>query len=119
MNRLHDVEGEFTLDRHRSGPVFSGYRPVHKLYNNYLSSGQHHYLDTEQVLPGQTAKVKVWLITPEYYPACLWLGREVDVMEGAINIVGKLKISKIITLSLAGSAESYSPHWIAPPDAID
>jgi hypothetical protein len=116
MNRQHDIEGEFSLystsQSGRKTAVFSGYRPIHKLYDNYLSSGQHEYPDVGQVAPGKTARVFAWLITPEVYPGSLWIGRELDVMEGPNHVVGKLKVTRILNNVLAGSAEAYSPHWV-------
>lgn len=119
MNRQHDIEGEFhlygTAQSGRKTPVFSGYRPIHKLYDNYLSSGQHEYPDVEQVAPGETARVLGWLITPEVYPGSLWIGRELDVMEGATHVVGKLTVTRILNNILAGSAEDHYPHRVKPP----
>jgi elongation factor Tu len=118
MNRPHDVEGEFRLlspkegGRHR--PVISGYRPTHKLHENYLTSGQHEYLGVDQIAPGEVARVGVWFITPDVYPRSLWIGREIDVMEGS-RIIGKLVITKIFNHILSGSPETYSPVWIEPP----
>lgn len=121
MNCLHDIEGEFhlygTAQSGRKTPVFSGYRPVHKLYDNYLSSGQHVYPDVEQVAPGGTARVLAWLITPEVYPGSLWIGRELDVMEGATHVVGRLTVTRILNNILVGSAEDHYPHWVAPPQS--
>lgn len=119
MNRQHDIEGEFhlygTAQSGRKTSVFSGYRPVHKLYDNYFSSGHHEYPDAEQVAPGETARVLAWLISPEVYPGSLWIGRELDVMEGATCVVGKLTVTRILNDILAGSAEDYDPYWVERP----
>jgi translation elongation factor EF-Tu-like GTPase len=122
MNRESDFEGEFHLFDTRPGgrksPALSGYMPIHKLYDNYLSSGRHEYPDVECVAPGATTKARVWLITPEVYPGSLWIGRELDVMEGEERVVGKLTITKICNNILSGNADSYSPYWIKP-DYLD
>ena len=122
MNRACDIEGKFHLfDTKQSGrqtPVFSCYRPIHKLYNNYLSSGHHIYPDVQSVAPGDTVKVCAWLVTPEVYPACLWIGREIDVMEGGEQVVGKLTVTQIFNEILHGDAESYNGRWIKP-DYLD
>jgi hypothetical protein len=115
MNRQHDIEGELhlfdTRQGGRQGPVTSGFMPLHKLYDNYLSSGKHEYRATQCVAPGEIALALVWLITPDVYPGCLWIGRELDIMEGPTRVVGKLTITKIFNEILCGSADSYSPRW--------
>ena len=116
MNRNHDIEGEFQLFATKSGrstPVFSGYRPSHKIHDNYLTSAQHEYISVNQVALGETAHVKVWFITPEVYPHSLWCGREIDVQEGK-RVIGKLVITKILNKTLEGSPETYSPIWVEP-----
>jgi len=116
MNRQSDIEGELYLfdfnQGGRQSPVSSGYMPLHKLYDNYLSSGKHEYPATQCVAPGETAKALVWLITPEVYPGCLWIGRELAVMEGPRTVVGTLTITKIFNEILSGSADSYLPRWM-------
>jgi translation elongation factor EF-Tu-like GTPase len=122
MNRECDIEGELYLfDTEQSGrksPVFSGYRPIHRLYDNYLSSGRHEYPDVQSVAPGDTVRVRAWLVTPEVYPGCLWIGREIDVMEGAEQIVGKLTVTRIFNKILLGDAGSYNRIWVEP-DYLD
>lgn len=116
--KQHHLEGTFTLfdasHGGRQSPVESGYRPQHKLHDNYQSSGRHEYPDVEQLAPGATARAHVWFITPEVYPGSLWVGREIDVMEGS-RVVGKLVITRILHAGLAGSAEAYQPLWTRPP----
>lgn len=122
MNRECDFEGKFYLFDTKQGgrktPVFSGYRPLHKLYDNYLSSGHHEYPDVQSVAPGDTVKVRAWLVTPEVYPGCLWIGREIDVMEGPERVLGKLTVTRIFNEILCGDAESYNGNWIKP-DYLD
>lgn len=117
VNRAHHIEGEFhlydSLQGGRTRPVESGYRPQHRVHDNYASSGRHVYPQVEQLAPGATAKVQVWFVTPEVHPASLWIGRELDVMEGA-RVVGKLTVSKILNDVLAGTAETYTSLWTKP-----
>ena len=94
--------------------MLSGYRPIHQLYDNYLSSGQHEYPDVESVAPGETAKVRVWFVTPKVYPGCLWTDREIDVMESPQRVIGKLTVTRIFNETLSGNADSYDPNWIKP-----
>jgi elongation factor Tu len=64
--RPADAEGIFSLlTNGRSLPVSSGYRPQHQVHENYLSSGQHEYLDRALVAPGESARVEISFISPE------------------------------------------------------
>ena len=96
--RAPDVEAEFTMlatsQGGRQGPAFSGYRPAHKVRDDYLTSGEHQYLDGEQVSPRQTARCTITFITPEVYPQCLWVGRVLDVQEGS-RLVGHVRITRV------------------------
>lgn len=118
MNRPHDIEGTFhafpTPQGGRKLPAYSGYRPQHQLHDNYQTSGQHEYIGTTHVLPGETVETKVWLLTPDVYPKCLWVGREVGVFEGACHI-GTLTVTRILNPVLLGSPETYRPIWVEPP----
>jgi hypothetical protein len=116
QNRGPDLEGDFhlRLERGRITSVFSGYRPAHKLFDNYLSSGNHHYPDNDGVAPGETARALVWLITPDVYPHCVWEGREIELYEGR-KIIGTLKVTRVFNTVLLGQAADYSPMWVAPP----
>lgn len=102
-----------TAEGGRRTPMFSGIRPIHRLHDNYLTSGQHEFIGTSQLAPGETTQSAVWLVTPDVYPESLWVGRTIDVMEGT-KVVGKLTITKILNPVLCGSPERYSPLWVQP-----
>jgi hypothetical protein len=112
MNRPFDFEGLFTLSASH-GPVTSGYRPQHALYDNYQSSGMHTYPEHGVVRPGDTATVEVHLISPEVYPHCLWEGRTLHVFEGSC-LVGTLEVTRIATKGLRASPEKYQSRWLEP-----
>ncbi len=118
MKRPPDIAGtfQFLLGSGKSKPVRSGYRPLHKLYENYLSSGEHQYVGVAEVHPGETALVEVWLISPEVYPGCLWPGREIEVLEGS-RVVGSIRIERVLNSLLLGSAERHNPLWVEPKGA--
>ena len=96
--RQPDVEAEVTFLSPEAGgkanAVRSGYCPNHQVLENYLTSGRHEYLDKDEVWAGETATARIWFITPEAYPECLWIGREVRVQEDS-RLVGYAKITKI------------------------
>ena len=104
----HDVEAEITLlstaDGGRKTAAFSGYRPNHKVRDDYLTTGVHQYSGCDQVAPGQTVLGTITFLTPEIYPKCLWIGRIINVQEGSW-IVGHAKITKIFNPILATDEE--------------
>jgi translation elongation factor EF-Tu-like GTPase len=97
--RQPDIEAEVTFlsteKGGRSKAAFSGYRPNHAVKDDYLTSGEHTYLDCNEVLPGCTARALIKFITPEAYPHSLWVGRIITVQEGG-RIVGHAKITKVL-----------------------
>jgi hypothetical protein len=116
MQTPADIEGSFHLlgKGGRLGAVRSGYRPAHKIFDNYFSSGRHEYVGIDELPLGATAHAYVWLLTPEVYPQSLWVGRVIGVYEGS-KLVGQLKISAIHNPVLLGQPESYNPTWVMPP----
>ena len=96
--RQPDIEAEVTLfttaDGGRHRPVSSGYHPGHKVREDYITSGLHEYIGREQLALGETALATITFITPEVYPHCLWVGREIDIHEGS-RVVGRARITKI------------------------
>jgi translation elongation factor EF-Tu-like GTPase len=99
-----DVEAEITLFAPEAGgrstPAFSGYRPGHKVRDDYITTGVHQYIDRGELAPGETALATITFITPEVYPHCLWVGREIDIQEGS-RVLGRARITKIYNAILA------------------
>ncbi len=112
MNQSFDFVGLFTLSASH-GAVRSGYQPQHALHENYQSSGKHTYPKRGHVGPGESAIVEVRLLSPEVYPQCLWVGRVLDVLEGA-RVVGKLEVTRIATESLRVAVDQYRSQWQEP-----
>lgn len=96
--RQPDVEAEVTFLSSEAGgktnAVKSGYRPVHQVLDNYLTTGNHEYVDRSEVWPGETVLAHIWFVTPEAYPACMWIDRTVRMQEGS-RLVSHAKITKI------------------------
>lgn len=92
--RTPDVEVIFEFNGARRWPVFDGYRPAHLVNDTYLTTGVHHYYETESVPNNGTALGTITFITPEAYPNCLWIGKKINIQEGA-EIVGYATITKI------------------------
>lgn len=100
-----DVEAEITLlaEGGRQTAARSGYRPVHKVRDDYLTTGVHYYIGCDEVLPGQTVHGTITFITPEVYPHCLWVGRVIDIQEGG-RVVGHARITRIMNALLETNA---------------
>ncbi len=89
-----DVEAFFEFNGTRKTPAADGYRPAHLVVDNYLTTGVHHYYAVDSVPPNGTAKGTITFLSPEAYPHCLWIGKKINIQEGA-HIVGYATITKI------------------------
>lgn len=94
MNKDPDVEVIFEFNCTRINPAVDGYRPAHLITENYLTTGVHHYYQMDEVLPNGVAKGTITFLSPEAYPHCLWVGKRINIQEGA-RVVGHATITKI------------------------
>lgn len=94
MNVVPDVEAIFEFNGTRKTPANDGYRPAHLVVDNYLTTGVHHYYEVDSVPPNGTAKGTITFLSPEAYPHCLWIGKKINIQEGA-RIVGYATITNI------------------------
>jgi len=89
-----DVEVIFEFNGTRRYPAFEGYRPAHLVNETYLTTGVHHYYGVTQVPADGQACGTITFLSPEAYPACLWIGKRINIQEGSM-IVGYATITKI------------------------
>jgi len=89
-----DIEVIFTFNGTRKSPAHDGYRPNHLIKDNYLTTGVHHYYGADEVAPDETIKGTITFITPEMYPHCLWIGKNINIQEGA-KIIGQATVVRI------------------------
>lgn len=89
-----DVEVLFEFNDTRMHPAKDGYRPDHLIKDNYMTTGVHHYYHVTEVPPNGQAKGTITFLSPEAYPACLWVGKKISIQEGA-RVVGYATITKI------------------------
>jgi elongation factor Tu len=97
--REPDVEARITALKREDGgnrnhPFFDGYRPAHMVTDDYLTTGFHHYYDTDRIELGESALGTITFITPEAYPNCLWEGKVLRIQEGG-RLVGFAEITKV------------------------
>ncbi len=107
-----DLIGLFHLFIHsgKYWPVHSSYRPLHKIHDNYFSSGEHHYPEKDLIALGETGLAHITLLTPQAYPKSIWLGRTLEVYEG-VKQVGIFKVTEILNPILLIEAKDFCPHW--------
>lgn len=79
----------------RSSPAISGYRPVHLVKDDLLTSGVHEYQGVDRVRPGDSASATITFLAPEEYPGCLWEGRVLSLQEGN-RVVGYATVTNIL-----------------------
>ena len=97
-----DVEVVFKFNGTRMYPAHDGYRPAHLISDTYLTTGVHHYYDVSEVPSNGQAKGTITFISPEAYPACLWVGKKIRIQEGE-KVVGFATITQIFNTVLEKS----------------
>ena len=95
-----DAEVTFRFIGTRRGSVADGYRPAHRIREDYLTTGVHHYYDVSEVAPNGTARGTITFLTPDAYPHTLWPGKTIDICEGE-RVVGTATVEKVLNPALA------------------
>lgn len=96
--KIH-LYGKEEVDEHnniyaRNTPAKSSvYRPHHRLFDNYLTTGIHFYNQSE-VNPGETVEGTIKFLAPSEYPNSLWIDKKIDIQEG-YKVVGYAIIKEI------------------------
>lgn len=104
MQLKPDVEVIFEFVGRRRDNLYEGYRPAHLICPNCLTTGVHSYYNIENDR-NMDIKGTITFITPEAYPACLWIGKQITIYEGK-SIVGYAKITKIFNPILRKDEEA-------------
>jgi hypothetical protein len=106
LQRGPDVEAEVNFlsaeKGGRSKAAHSGYRPAHLITDGYLTTGQHDYVGTDEVNPGDTVLARITFISPDVYPRSLWIGKVLPIQEGS-RVIGSAKIVTILNETLRRS----------------
>lgn len=93
MQLKPDVEVIFEFVGYRKNHLYEGYRPAHLIYENCLTTGEHSYYKLDNDTDGELKGI-ITFISPEDYPACLWIGKQITMYEGK-NVVGHATITNI------------------------
>ena len=95
FDRDPDAVVIFRFNGTRRTPVRDGYRPAHRIREDYLTTGVHHYFDVKEVAPNGEAQGTITFLSPEVYPNSLWVGKTIDICEGE-RIVGSATVEKVL-----------------------
>ena len=95
FDRAPDAEVTFRFNGTRRGSVADGYRPAHRIREDYLTTGVHQYYDVSEVAPNGTARGTITFLTPDVYPHTLWVGKTIDICEGE-RVVGTATVEKVL-----------------------
>lgn len=119
--RSPDLVVNFTLTALRTDGtpkhVISGYRPVYKVKPDYWSSAHHEFADASGIGTGQQAQAEVWLLSPQAYPQTFWIGRRVEVAEGA-RVTGVADVLQILNPLLESGGFAATDREIEIPQGI-
>ena len=85
----------------RKNSVWSGYRPQF-YYDRQDWDAVHEYPDVQTVLPGDTIKVYLSFLSPEYHSGKLSVGQEFLIREGS-RTVAKGRITQILELEVSAN----------------
>ncbi len=85
MQLKPDVEAIFKFVGYRKEHLYEGYRPAHLICEGYLTSGVHSYYNLGKNTDGEL-KGTITFISPEVYPACVWVGKKIMMYEGQRNV---------------------------------
>ena len=80
--------------RSSKAPFGSGYRGCCMIKEDFPASACFQTLDGMEMLHEQPHRCYVNFLTPKAYPDTLWVGREINLYEGAL-LVGSMKIEEI------------------------
>ncbi len=80
MQLQADVEAIFMFSEWKKNKIYNGYCPEHLVTERYLTTGKHNYYNLEDN-KGEL-KGSITFLSPEHYPASLWVGKQVAMFEG-------------------------------------
>lgn len=103
INDPADVEVTFYFNGKRHHPMINGFRPAHRVKDDYLTTGIHRYFNKTMVLPDEIVRGTITFITPPYYPKCLWVGKEIEIIDG--YTIGYAAIEKIMNPILDANSD--------------
>lgn len=77
----------------RKTPIFSGIRPTIKVKEDYLTSSLIEF--ESEMVDGFVDEVSIWFVSPEHYPKSLWVGKILEVYEGA-RVIAYVTVTEVM-----------------------
>jgi translation elongation factor EF-Tu-like GTPase len=97
---IAEVRFKTTEEGGRQHYASSGYRPQIKFpFSEKSTSGEHTFLNSDKVNPGETAIASIKLLSPHFFEKALEEGMEFEIIEGW-KICGTGKLIKILNPNL-------------------
>lgn len=88
----------------RKSPIFSGMRPTIRVKDDYLTTSIIEF--EKEMTDGVVDEVNIWFISPKYYANSLWVGKRLEVYEGA-KMIAYVTVTEIINEVLSRDAERW------------
>ena len=88
----------------RKTPIFSGIRPTIKVKDEYLTTSIIEF--EKEMIDGVVDEVNICFISPKYYANSLWVGKRLEVYEGA-KVIAYVTVTEIINEVLSRDAERW------------
>jgi len=98
-----DFMGLVSLNSDRGWPITSGVRPAHQVTPEILTSGEQIFFENDILMPGESARAYIKLLSPEHYPHCLSIGGEININEGS-KVIGRVKVLEVYNELLLASS---------------
>jgi len=98
-----DFMGLVSLNSDRGWPITSGVRPAYQITPDILTSGEQIFFENDILMPGESARAYIILLSPEHYPHCLSIGGEININEGS-KVIGRVKILEVYNELLLASS---------------
>lgn len=98
-----DAEG-ILKNTNRTLPLFPGIRPAIQIKENYITSSLLNFANPISI--GESITAAISFISPKYYANSLWIGKCLDVYEGA-NVIAAFTVTDIINPILNQDSEKW------------
>ena len=90
-----DIEVIFQFNNQRHFPTQNGYRPMHLVLPDCLTTGVHYYYDVPYAIPNEKVRGTITFIQPDAYPKTMYIGKTIPIQEGN-RVVGYATVRKIL-----------------------
>lgn len=109
-NKMNNIDIKATLEDLgvRKTAIFSGIRPTIKVKEDYLTSALIEF--ESDMVDGFVNEVNIWFISPEHYPKSLWVGKRLEIYEGA-RVIAYATVTEIINKMLNNQTVKFEDKY--------